>query len=187
MRDWEENFEDQEEGKSRSQVKREMTALQKLGARLMALPEARLKGLGLSEDLLTAVLLARRITDNEGKRRQVQYIGRLMRETETEAIEALFKELDDGSAAENARFQRLESWRDRLVEGDEQVLDEIRAEIEAVDAQHVRNLARNAAREASKGKPPKSSRALFRYLREQYEALPTLPQEGEGGDADEEP
>jgi len=186
MRWYDDEEEGQEEGKSRSQVKREMTALQKLGARLMALPEPRLRGLGLSEELLTAVLLARRISNNEGKRRQVQYIGRLMRETDTEAIEALFKEMDDGSAAENARFQRLESWRDRLVEGDEQVLDEIRAEIPAVDAQHVRTLARNAAREASNGKPPKSSRALFRYLREQYEALPTLPQEGEGGDEAED-
>lgn len=178
---WHDEDDDREEGKSRSQVKREMTALQKLGARLMALPEARLRGLGLAEDLLEAVFLARRITDNEGKRRQVQYIGRLMRETQIEAIEALFKELDDGSAAENARFQRLEGWRDRLVAGDERVLDEIRDEIPAVDAQHVRALARNAAREAAKGKPPKASRTLFRYLREQYEALPSLPMEGDGG------
>lgn len=178
MRQYEDD-DDMQEGKSRSQVKREMTALQKLGARLLALPEARLHGLGLGDELLTAVLLAQRITDNEGKRRQVQYIGRLMRETPTEAIEALFREMDAGSAAEAARFQRLESWRDRLIAGDEQVMDEIRAELPGLDVQHVRALARNAAREAAKSKPPKSSRALFRFLREHSEALPTLPQEGD--------
>jgi len=189
-----EDFGEKEEGKSRSQVKREMHALQKLGARLMSQPEARLRALGLADDLLEAVLLARRITDNEGRRRQVQYIGRLMRGADVAAIEALFRGLDAGNAAAASRFQLMEAWRDRLVAGDERALDEIRADLAAscaaaaheaasepahLDVQHVRALARNAAREAARNKPPKSSRALFRYLRELCgEAAPAADQDG---------
>ncbi len=155
--------------KSRSQVKREMHALQKLGERLVSLSPARLKKLGLSDDLYEAVLLAARITDNEGRRRQIQYLGRLMRETDTAAVEALFTEVDEAKALDAARFKRLERWRDGLIAGDAAILDEILAEFPDLDVQRAHQLARTAAGEAKKGKPPRSSRELFRILRKHLE------------------
>lgn len=172
--------------KSRSQVKREMHVLQKLGERLVSLPPARLRKLGLPEDLYEAVLLAARITDNEGRRRQIQYLGRLMRETDTAAVEVLITEIDEAKALDAARFKRLERWRDGLIAGDASILDEILAEFPDLDVQRVRQLARNAAGEAKKGKPPRSSRELFRILRKHLEQSSCLTAADEPGECDDE-
>lgn len=152
--------------KSRSQVKREMLALQELGERLVALSRDELQRMGLEQDLVDAVAEAGTLRTHEAKRRQMQYIGTLMRTVDPDPIRKRLEEISQTARQATDRFHRLEELRDRLVAGESGVLDELMETCPDLDLQHVRQLARNAARERDKGRPPKSGRALFRYLRE---------------------
>ena len=142
-----------------------MHELQVLGASLVELPEAQLQAMHLDPKLLEAVLEARRITAHEGKRRQIQYIGRLMRDVDPAPIRARMAELEGSSAQATARHRRLEAWRERLI-GDDEALTAFAAEHPGADLQALRALIRNARKEASLGKPPHAYRELFRLLKD---------------------
>jgi ribosome-associated protein len=150
---------------SKTRRKREMHELQTLGVALVALSEVQLKSMALAEDLLAALLEAKRIKSHEAKRRQMQYIGRLMRELDPAPIRARLAELEGSSAQATARHRRLESWRARLL-GDDEALTAFAAEYPGADLQALRTLIRNARKEASLGKPPRAYRELFRVLKE---------------------
>jgi ribosome-associated protein len=150
---------------SKTRRKREMHELQTLGVALVALSEVQLKSMALAEDLLAALLEAKRIKSHEAKRRQMQYIGRLMRELDPAPIRARLAELEGSSAQATARHRRLESWRSRLL-GDDEALTAFAAEYPGADLQALRTLIRNARKEASLGKPPRAYRELFRVLKE---------------------
>jgi ribosome-associated protein len=153
---------------SKSQIKREMDALQALGARLVTLNADRLAKIAMPDELRDAVRDAQRFGKHEAKRRQLQYIGRLMRDVDPEPIQAALDEIDGISAAANARQHALERLRTRLLE-DENVLGEIaqrHATTATADFQHLRQLRRNALKEKVEGKPPRAYRELFRLLRE---------------------
>jgi ribosome-associated protein len=150
---------------SKTRRKREMHELQALGVALVALSEVQLKSMALAEDLLAALLEAKRIKSHEAKRRQMQYIGRLMRELDPAPIRARLAELEGSSAQATARHRRLESWRSRLL-GDDEALTAFAAEYPGADLQALRTLIRNARKEASLGKPPRAYRELFRVLKE---------------------
>ena len=151
---------------SKSQLKRAMQALQDLGEELVNLPGQKLDKLDMPEALYDAVREARRITKHEARRRQMQYIGRLMRDLDTEGIAEQLAEIKGESDAAKATFHAVERWRDHLI-ADDAALTAWLAEHPGEDAQSLRNLIRNARKEAAAGKPPKSSRELFRRLREQ--------------------
>jgi ribosome-associated protein len=153
------------ESVSKSQRKRDMTALQDMGAELVKLSRGRLEKFDLPESLLVALLEAQRLTSHGAIRRQMQYIGKLMRDVEIEPIAEQLAMVRGESAAAKAEFHALERWRSRLLEGD-QALTEWLSLHPDTDAQQVRQLIRNARREDAEGKPPKSSRALFRLLRD---------------------
>jgi ribosome-associated protein len=155
-------------GPSKSQLKREANALQALGKALVALPKDRLERMDLPDALRAEVLEARRITSHGATRRQMQLIGKLMREVDAEAIAEQLAEIRGESNAAKAAFHALEQWRDRLLR-DDQTVTQWLAQHPRTDAQQLRQLIRNARREASENKPPKSSRALFRMLREASE------------------
>jgi len=142
-----------------------MHELQALGVALVALPEGMLQAMALDAKLLEAVLEAKRITAHEGKRRQIQYIGRLMRDVDPAPIRARIAELEGSSAQASARHRRLEGWRERLI-GDDEALTAFAAEHPGADLQALRALIRNARKEASLGKPPHAFRELFRLLKE---------------------
>ena len=142
-----------------------MHELQALGVALVALPEGMLQAMALDSRLLDAVLEAKRITAHEGKRRQIQYIGRLMRDVDPAPIRARIAELEGSSAQASARHRRLEAWRERLI-GDDEALTAFAAEHPRADLQALRALIRNARKEASLGKPPHAFRELFRLLKE---------------------
>ena len=165
------HYEDQEveqpERKSKTQLKREMLALQELGERLVALSVDELRRMKLDKDLFDAVAHAKTLRKHEAKRRQMQFIGTVMRTVDSEPLRARLDEISQTSRQANEKFHRLETLRDRLLAGDVGVFDELVAEQPDLDLQHIRQLARNAVRERDKNKPPKSGRALFRYLREQ--------------------
>ena len=154
---------------SKTQVKREMAALQALGEQLVALSGERLARLDLPDELRDAVRDARRFTQHEARRRQLQYIGRLMREVDPAPIRAALDEINGVSAAANARQHALERLRARLLE-DEGVLGEIARSHPGTDLQHLRQLRRNALKEQAEGKPPRAFRELFRVLRNLQEA-----------------
>ena len=149
---------------SKSEIKRQMTALQKLGEELVALPASKLDQLDLPETLRDAVNQAKRITAHGGLRRQMQYIGRLMRITDAQPIAEQLNAWRGDSAEVIAEFHRMENWRTRLL-ADDAALTEFVDIYPQADAQQLRTLVRNARREAAAAQAPKSSRALFKLIR----------------------
>ena len=116
--------EDFDEGRpSKTRRKKEMHALQALGERLVALPEARLKTVPLDEDLRNAIDMARGIRSHEGRRRQLQYVGRLMRSADAAAIEASLAGDDAAHARQVAAHHAAEQWRDGLIDGSRKLGD----------------------------------------------------------------
>jgi len=155
----------QDEIPSKTKKKQEMHELQKLGAALVQLSAAHLDRVSLPEALAQAVREARRIRSHEAKRRQVQFIGRLMRELDPEPIRAQLAVVEGGSAQARASHQRVEHWRARLM-ADDAVLTEFAREYAGADLQQLRALLRNARKEQAEGKPPRAYRELFRIIRE---------------------
>jgi ribosome-associated protein len=150
---------------SKTKLKAEADAQQELGVKLVALPNSKLAQLDLPERLVDAINEAKRITANGATRRQKQYIGSLMRDIDVAPIIEQMEKWEGKNTAENAYFHNLERWRARLIE-EEGALSEFMAQHPNVDSQQIRTLIRNARREASVAKPPKSSRELFKLLRE---------------------
>ncbi|TCJ15977.1 DUF615 domain-containing protein [Parasulfuritortus cantonensis] len=150
---------------SKSQRKRDVEALQALGRELTQLSKDQLKKMDLPENLLVAVLEYQRITSHSAMRRQMQYIGKVMRDADPEPILEQLAAIRGESASAKAEFHALERWRARLLEDDGAVTEWLAAH-PGSDAQQIRQLIRNARKEAELGKPPKSSRELFRLLRE---------------------
>lgn len=161
----------QEDGEevSKSQRKREMTALQDLGERMVRLNAAQLDQLELPELLREAVREAKRLTANGAIRRQRQYIGRLMRDVDPAPILAKFGEWEGTSREQAAKFHQLERWREKLL-ADDQAVGELVLAHPAADVQRIRTLVRNAHKEQAANRPPKSSRELFQELRRLIQA-----------------
>lgn len=150
---------------SKTKKKQQMHELQALGAELVELSAERLAAMGLPAALLTAALEAQRITSREGRRRQVQYIGRLMRGLDPEPIREQLAVRRGVSRGNAARHHALERWRERLLADDEALTEFVR-EQPGADLQALRSLIRNARKEASENRPPRAYRELFRVLRE---------------------
>jgi len=160
------------ERKSKSQVKREMLALQSLGERLVGLRPDQVRRIEMPEDLREAVLLAARLRKGEALRRQLQYIGTLMRDADPEPIRKALEEMSCGRAIDMQRFRRIERWRDDLVNGSDEPLDEIVRDYPEADPKWLRQCILNARRERAENQAPRSARALFRYLRDLSEPKP---------------
>ena len=156
---------------SKSQRKRDMTALQKLGTTLVSLNSSQIKQLNLPEALLDAVMEAKRLTKNEAVRRQMQFIGRIMRSVDAEPIQMQIDAWNGLNDQESAKQHQLERWRDRLV-AEDSALAEFIAQFSGCDAQQLRTLIRNTRKEQLAKKPPAHYRALFRMLREMTQTAP---------------
>jgi ribosome-associated protein len=153
---------------SKTKLKAEADAQQALGVRLCELSKDKLTKLDLPEALLIAVLDNKKITANGAMRRHKQYLGRLMRDIDTAPIEEQLAKWDGKNTAENAYFHGLERWRDRMI-ADANVLNEfiaVHPQTSPLDIQQLRTLIRNAQKELAANKSPKSSRELFKILRE---------------------
>ncbi|HEX2565366.1 MAG TPA: ribosome biogenesis factor YjgA [Burkholderiales bacterium] len=150
---------------SKTRRKQEMTELQALGAALVELPESQLREFALEAPLRDAVLEAKRIRSHEAKRRQLQYIGRLMREVDPEPIRSRLAALEGNSAQASAHHRRLEAWRARLL-ADDAALTEFAGAHPGADVQALRTLIRNARKEAKEQKPPRAYRELFRFVKQ---------------------
>lgn len=148
---------------SKSQRKREMSALQDLGTALVDLPSGKLDTIDLPENLLQAVMEAKRLNKHGALRRQMQYIGKLMRDVDADAIRAGLEEASNQGAEAVARMHRAERWRARMME-DESVLAEFLNTHAGVDAQQLRTLIRNTRKESEQHKPPRSFRMLYQEI-----------------------
>lgn len=158
------SLEPKAEALSKTKRKAEADAVQDIGVTLVGLPKDKLNKLDLPEALMDAVVEAKRITANGAIRRQMQYLGKLMRDIDIAPIVDQLQRWEGKHTEENARFHRLERWRDRLIEDDAVVAEFITAHPQT-DVQQIRTLIRNARREQAASKPPKSSRELFKLLR----------------------
>ena len=159
------NQEDEAAAPSKTQRKQQMEELQALGEELVALSIDRIKRIDIPDELRDAVREAQRMTrHDEAKRRQMQYIGKLMRNVEVEPIRAALALVRGESAGETAKLHRLERLRGELL-ADEKVAGEIAQLYPAVDLQHLRSLRRAALKEQANNKPPRSYRAIFQLLK----------------------
>ena len=158
---------------SRTDLKRESTELQKLGEALMTLRADLMERLPLTEQLTDALAEARRITNFEGKRRQMQFIGKLMRQLEPEKLDqvrAALSEQHRGSASETLALHQVEQWRDRLLADDAAFSDWV-SQFPDADSQQLRSLIRQARRDAKTGlageapRQGKAFRELFQLVR----------------------
>jgi len=142
-----------------------MHELQALGVALLKLPDAQLEALEMPDKLREALREGKRIKSHEARRRQLQYIGRLMREVDPAPLRARLAQIEGSSAQATARHRRLEAWRERLL-ADDEALTAFAADYPGADIQVLRTLIRNARKEQAGGKPPRAYRELFRVLKE---------------------
>ncbi|GKV89756.1 MULTISPECIES: ribosome biogenesis factor YjgA [Pectobacterium] len=169
LNDVPDNQEDDEDDEiiwvSKSEIKRDAEALKDLGAELVELGKNALEKIPLDDDLRAAVELAQRIK-KEGRRRQLQLIGKMLRARDPEPIQTALDKLNNRHNQQVALFHKLEQLRDRLIEEGDDVVPDILALYPHADRQQLRSLVRNAQKEKATNKPPKSARQIFQYLRE---------------------
>lgn len=152
--------------KSKSQVKREMHELLALGAEIVNLPKEQFAKLELPENLHDAITEGRRITQHGAHKRQLQYIGKLMRNVDAGQIREQVDTIAGHSKQAAASLHHIERWRDDLLAEGDDALERLLTEFPSADRQYLRQLVRNAKKEMQENKPPRSARALFKYLRE---------------------
>ncbi|MGF1733111.1 ribosome biogenesis factor YjgA [Photobacterium kasasachensis] len=152
---------------SKSEMKRDMEALQKVGEELVELKPNALAKIPLDEDLLEAVKDAQRFK-NEARRRQLQRIGKLMRQVDVEPIQAALDMLRNKHSQATVALKKLEQKRDKLIENGDSMINAIMVDHPDADRQHLRQLVRQANKEKAQNKPAKAYREIFQYLKALY-------------------
>ena len=182
-------FEPEYDRPSKSQLKREMTALQKMGQELVEQARERVKRVPMPEDVREAILICQQIKDHEGRRRQMQYVGKKMRTLDEAEIALIQKTIDSwkgASKSETAAMHALERRRDKLL-ADDNALTELMAEHPQLDVQQLRTMIRNARKEQAENKPPKAYREIFQILKDlQKSKAAASADEADDADLDEE-
>lgn len=164
---WDDAMQDDAEiEKSKSQVKREMHALQDLGKELVELPKEQFAKITLPDAIREAILEAQHIHKHGALKRQLQYIGKRLREVDADEIREQLDTLAGQSKQAVANLHHIERWRDSLLSDGDEALEKLVDEFPRADRQYLRQLIRNADKETKQNKPPKSARALFKYLRD---------------------
>ncbi|WP_215403055.1 ribosome biogenesis factor YjgA [Janthinobacterium sp. JC611] len=161
-------FEQEYERPSKSELKRQMTVLQKLGEELVNEARDRVKRVPMPEDVRDAILECQLIKDHEGRRRQLQYVGKKMRTLDEEEVAAIQRTIDSWkglSKADTAAMHAMERRRDKLLT-DDKALTVLLSENPELDVQHLRTLIRNARKEQAENKPPKAYREIFQILKQ---------------------
>ena len=170
-----ENTEEERGIISKSQRKREAHELKSLAAELIGLNKARLARVPMGDTVREAVEAARLIRSHVARKRQLQFIAKLLRRTDPSEIIEAMEGFNNAARQLTVRQHRCEAWRDFLLDSGDSALAQLLDKRHEVDAQTIRQLIRNAQRETARGKPPSSSRALFRQLRDMDEKTPLPP------------
>ncbi|MEJ2763903.1 ribosome biogenesis factor YjgA [Photobacterium sp. MCCC 1A19761] len=152
---------------SKSEMKRDMEALQKIGEELVALKPNALAKIPLDDALRDAIKDAQRFK-NEARRRQLQLIGKMMRQIEIEPIQVALDKLRNKHSQTTAQLHKLEQKRDALIDNGDSIINEIMADHPQADRQRLRQLVRQASKEKTQNKPAKAYREIFQYLKELY-------------------
>jgi ribosome-associated protein len=145
-----------------------MNELQKLGEELVAEARDRVKRVPMPEDVREAILMCQTITNHEGRRRQMQFVGKKMRTLDEEEVAVIQRTIDSWkgmSKADTAALHALERRREKLL-ADDKALTTLLAEHAELDGQHLRTLIRNARKEQAENKPPKAYREIFQILKD---------------------
>lgn len=161
-------FEQEYERPSKSELKRQVNELQKLGEQLVDEPRDRVKRVPMPDDVKDAILECQTITNHEGRRRQLQFVGKKMRSLTEEEVEVIKRTIDSwkgASKAETAALHALERRREKLL-ADDKALTQLLSEHPQLDGQHLRTLIRNARKEQAENKPPKAYREIFQILKD---------------------
>lgn len=184
-------FEQEYERPSKSEAKRQSNELQKLGEQLVDAPRDRVKRVEMPEDVKEAILTCQSITNHEGRRRALQFVGKKMRtldEAEVEVIKRTIEGWKGASKAETAALHALERRREKLL-ADDKALTQLLEENPELDAQHLRTLIRNARKEQAENKPPMAYREIFQILKDlgkkQKQAADTEEEAGDDESDDE--
>jgi len=152
--------------KSKSQLKRDMIALRKLGERLLELSSEQLSSLSIDNKLKEAVIEAKHLRRGKARKRQIQYIGKLMRTVEVDAIQLVIDKFDSSSKLHAKQFHRTEKIRAGLISGDSVTMEELFKEHPDIDRQYLHQLIRKAQREQDPAQSDRTQhRKLFRFIR----------------------
>jgi ribosome-associated protein len=154
---------------SKSQRKRDMDELKRLGMELLEFSDDALRELMLPEVLLEALRTGKRITSNNARKRQMQYIGKLLKDVDAAPLQGAVAARNHQHATHTREFHQLEELRDQLILEGDSALPAVQALFPHTDRQHLRKLIRQARKEHETRQPPRAARLLFRYLRELQE------------------
>ena len=160
---------------SKSQRKREAHELLDLAKKLISMPGSRLKKLPMDQDLRVEIDFARSIRAHGARKRQLMTVGKMLRKRDNDELLDAVYNVDQKNRQINARFHHIEAWRDRLIEGGDQELSELLEQNPDINVQTLRQLIRNANKEAKLGKPPSAARKLFKLMRDLDEENPLPP------------
>lgn len=149
---------------SKSQRKRDMDDLKVLARRLAELSIDQLSGIE-NPAIREAIAAAKKITKGNARKRQIQYIAKLMAKIDTDPIRKLVDTLDASSVAYVQKFHQLEVWREQLINGDQSAMDEILSEFPHTDRQQLRHLVKSATREHEAGLQNVHFRRVFQFLK----------------------
>ncbi len=155
---------------NKSQAKRDSHHLVNVGEDIIKLNTEEIQAMDLPDELAQAVSTARKIKSRSGLKRQRLYIGKLLRSIDSEHIEAQLKKIQHRHDTNTAQFKRLEMWRDKLIENDKEILNDVISSYPELDRQHINQLIRAAQQEKKLAKTPTAARKLFKYLSELAEA-----------------
>jgi ribosome-associated protein len=181
-------FEPEYDRPSKSELKRQSNELQKLGEQLIDAPRDRVKRVEMPDEVKDAILVCQTITNHEGRRRQLQYVGKMMRtldEAEVAVIQRTIESWKGASKAETASLHALERRRDKLL-ADDKALTQLLEEHPQLDVQQLRTLIRNARKEQAENKPPKAYREIFQILKDLAKKPAAADAEDLDEDADDE-
>jgi ribosome-associated protein len=156
---------------SKSQRKEDMLALQKIGESLIKLTEEQLATIDLPDNLLTAIQHTKLLTSNEAKRRQLQYIGKIMRQIDPESIKQALKHIEFIHEINTVQFHQIEEWRTKLLVHGDDALNSFVVDYPKCDRQQLRQLIRNAQQDRKNNKNTGAEKALFKYLRSKVESM----------------
>lgn len=161
-----ESLEPIDDGKSKSQIKREMDTLREMGQRLIALKPDQLNKLELTDKLRLALAEAHKHTAHGALKRHMSFVGKLVRDQDTDAIQTYLDLIDSSTQAHAQHFHQMERWRDRLLTGRADELELFIIAYPDADRQQIRHLVRQANKEAEQNKAPAASRKLFKMIRQ---------------------
>jgi ribosome-associated protein len=152
--------------KSKTQKKKEALSLQEVGERLMKMPAEQIEDIALPVEIYDAIQFAKTIKSHGAIRRQMQYIGTLMRRIDPGPLQEALDNIEQGYYKRTLSFKEIETWRDGLLAGNDSLIEEILLKCPEADREKIARLVQTALKEKAHNNPPKASRALFRYLRD---------------------